>query len=138
MRSGSQRHEKIVFVTAYLKPYCAVLLLASFAYAALPAHALFGSKSKAAERAGALLFRDKGCAHCHGVGGIGGKKAPALTGLRKNKLWPADKITSQILNGGQKMPPFSDSLTDQEIAQVVAYLRAKHRPIPPPAPPAAQ
>jgi mono/diheme cytochrome c family protein len=36
------------------------------------------------------------------------------------------------------MPPFSDSLTDQEIAQVVAYLRAKHQPAPPPAPPATQ
>jgi len=33
------------------------------------------------------------------------------------------------------MPPFSDSLTDPEIAQVVAYLRAKHRPAPPPAVP---
>jgi hypothetical protein len=45
--------------------------------------------------------------------------------LRKNKLWPPAKITAQILNGGQKMPPFSDSVTD---------LRAKHRPVPPPAP----
>ena len=34
---------------------------------------------------------------------------------------------------GQKMPAFSDSLTDPEIAQLVAYLRAKHRPAPPPA-----
>jgi mono/diheme cytochrome c family protein len=30
------------------------------------------------------------------------------------------------------MPPFSDSLSDKEIAELVAYLRAKHRPIPPP------
>ena len=63
---------------------------------------------------------------------MGTKKAPALTDLRTNKLWPANKITDQILNGGQKMPPFSDSLTDQEIAQLVAYLRAKDRPVPPP------
>jgi mono/diheme cytochrome c family protein len=138
MRRRPSWHEKIVSVIDYLKPYRAVLLLAFFAFAALPAHALFGSKTRAAERAGALLFRDKGCAHCHGVGGIGGKKAPALTGLRKDKLWPPARITSQILNGGQKMPPFSDSLTDQEIAQVVAYLRAKHQPAPPPAPPATQ
>jgi len=93
-----------------------------------------GSNSKVAEEAGAVLFRDKGCAYCHGVGGAGGKKAPALTGLRKDKLWTPEKITSQIMNGGQKMPPFSDSLTDAEISQLVVYLRAKVRPVPPPAP----
>ena len=92
------------------------------------------SKTKADEEAGALLFRDQDCAHCHGIGGIGGagKKGPALTNLRNNKLWPPDKIAKQIMNGGQKMPPFSDSLTDAQIAQLVAYLRAKNRPVPPP------
>jgi mono/diheme cytochrome c family protein len=103
------------------------------ALAATPAHALFGSRTKAAEEAGAVLFRDKGCAYCHGAGGSGGKKAPNLTKLRTDKLWTAPNITNQILNGGQKMPPFSDSLSEAEIAQLVAYLRAKHRPIPPPA-----
>ena len=97
-----------------------------------PAHALFGSKKKTAEKAGAILFRDKGCAHCHCVGGVGGKKAPALTDIRKNKLWTPAKMSDQILNGGQKMPPFADSVTDQEVAQIVAYLRAKHKPVPPP------
>jgi len=107
--------------------------LTLFILAALPAYALIGSKAKAAEQAGAFLFRDKGCAHCHGAGGTGGKKGPDLTGLRKDKLWTPVKITGQILNGGQKMPPFSDSLTDVEVAQLIAYLRAKHRPVPPPA-----
>jgi mono/diheme cytochrome c family protein len=108
-----------------------LLLPAICLFVALPAHALFGGKNKAAEQAGAILFRDKDCAHCHGAAGIGGKKGPALTDLRKNKLWPPAKITAQILNGGQKMPPFSDSLTDEQIAELVAYLRAKHRPVPP-------
>jgi len=103
--------------------------------AALPTNAISGSKSGDAEQAGAVLFRDKGCAHCHGDGGIGTKKAPALTGLRKDKEWTPARINSQILNGGQKMPPFSESLTDEEIAQLIAYLRAKHRPVPPPAEP---
>jgi mono/diheme cytochrome c family protein len=92
------------------------------------------SGTRAAEDAGAILFRDKGCTHCHGVGGIGTKKAPSLVDLRKDKLWTPAKITDQILNGGQKMPPFSDSVTDEEAAQLVAYLRAKNRPTPPPAP----
>jgi mono/diheme cytochrome c family protein len=102
-------------------------------FAATPAYGLLVSKTRAAEEAGAVLFRDKGCAYCHGAGGNGGKKGPDLSGLRTDKLWTPAKITNQILNGGQKMPPFSDSLTDAEIAQLVAYLRAKERPIPPPA-----
>lgn len=100
--------------------------------AAAPAHAWWGSKKKAEQRAGALLFRDKGCAHCHGEGAVGGKKAPALTGLPKDKKWTPAKISDQILNGGQKMPPFADSLTDQQVAQIVAYLRARHKPVVPP------
>jgi mono/diheme cytochrome c family protein len=133
LRRAQPIREKIGSVIPRLKLFRAVLPLAIFILAALPAHALIGSRTKDAEQAGAVLFRDKGCAHCHGAGGTGGKKGPDLTGLRKDKLWTPAKITSQILNGGQKMPPFSDSLTDAEVAQLIAYLRAKHRPIPPPA-----
>jgi mono/diheme cytochrome c family protein len=115
----------------YLYPFL-ILLLIVVGFAATSVHARAGSKTKADEEAGAVLFRDKGCAYCHGVGGVGGKKAPNLSGLRTDKLWTPDKITNQIMNGGQKMPPFSDSLTDAEIAQLVAYLRAKQRPTPPP------
>lgn len=78
--------------------------------------------------AGAALFRGKGCEHCHGVGGTGSKKAPSLVNIRKDKRWTPAKMTDQILNGGQKMPPFGDSLTDPEIAKIVAFLRAKKRP----------
>ena len=112
-----------------------VLLLVLALLAAAPTVAT--GQTKADEQAGALLFRDKGCVHCHGEGGIGTKKAPSLMDLRTNKLWTPAKITAQILDGGQKMPPFSDSVTDQEAAQLVAYLRAKHRPAPPPIPTAA-
>jgi mono/diheme cytochrome c family protein len=88
--------------------------------------------TKADEQAGAVLFLQQDCAHCHGPEGIGGKKAPPLTNLHKNKVWTREKITHQILNGGLKMPPFGDSLTDAQIAQLVAYLTAKHKPSPPP------
>lgn len=124
-------YEKIGFVMLPIKTMTAGLLLASL-FAALPAHAFFGSKTKAAEKAGAILFRDKGCAHCHGVGGIGGKKAPSLVGIRADKKWTPAKMNNQILNGGQKMPAFNESVTDAEAAQLVAYLLARHRPIPPP------
>ncbi len=116
-----------------IKPFCFALFVATLLGSATSAHALLGSKTKAAEQAGAVLFRDKGCAHCHGEGGAGGKKGPDLTALRKDKVWTPAKIADQVLNGGQKMPPFRDSFTDEEVGQLIAWLRAKHRPIPPPA-----
>lgn len=94
---------------------------------------LSGQTNQADEVAGAVLFRDKGCAHCHGEGGTGTTKGPSLDAIRADKQWTPEKITQQILNGGKKMPPFADSLSDPEIAQIVAYLRAKNRPVPPPA-----
>jgi len=84
-------------------------------------------------KAGAVLYRDKGCATCHGEAGIGTTKGPSLTGIRDDKAWPPEKMTDQILNGGKKMPPFRDALSDEEIARLVAYLRAKDKPAPPPA-----
>ncbi len=95
---------------------------------------VFGSNKKDDEKAGATLFRDKGCAYCHGVGGAGGKKAPALTGLPKDKTWTPDKMTDRILNGGKKMPPFREALTDDEVQKLIAYLRTNKKPVPPPAP----
>jgi mono/diheme cytochrome c family protein len=137
MRARRQAHEKIVSVIARIKIFNWFVWAVLVACVATPAHAFSGRNTKADEQAGALLFRDKGCAYCHGAGGVGGKKAPSLMGLREDKAWPPEKISSQILNGGQKMPPFSDSVTDEQVAQLVAYLRAKHRPVPPPAPPVA-
>jgi mono/diheme cytochrome c family protein len=87
----------------------------------------------AKEKAGAGLYRDKGCAYCHGADGTGTKKAPALTDLWKDKTWTDEKLTSQILDGGKKMPPFRDSVTDDELADLIAFLRAKTKPEPPPA-----
>ena len=67
----------------------------------------------------------------------GAKRARRLSIFEKDKQWTPEKITNQILNGGQKMPPFADSLTDAEVAQIIAYLRDKHRPVVPPALPPA-
>ena len=132
MRLAAAEDAKIVDVTPCLKRLLPCSLL--FLVAALPGPWLHAASTQTEEQAGAILFRDKGCSHCHGDGGLGGKKGPTLSGLRTDRNWPPAKIKEQILNGGQKMPPFSDSMTDQEIAQVIAYLRAKHRPVPPPAP----
>lgn len=110
------------------------ILLVFIAVAAYP---FSDSNSKADEQAGAALYRDKGCAQCHGADLAGTKKGPPLADIRDDKAWPPEKITKQIMDGGKKMPPFADSLTDQEIAQLVAYLRAKDKPAPPPASPSS-
>jgi len=97
---------------------------------ALPAPA----KGDESAKAGAALFSDKGCTYCHGSVGQGAKKGPAVTDLWKDKTWTDEKITGQILNGGQKMPPFQDSVSDDEVKDLIAWLRAKKKPVPPPAP----
>lgn len=94
------------------------------AFAAPPA-------AQADVQAGAALFHDKGCTYCHGVDLKGTKRGPAIDDIRDDKAWTPEKMTKQILNGGQKMPPFADSLSDEEIAQLVAYIRAKDRPAAP-------
>src|SRR5580698_10642379 len=99
---------------------------------ALPARIAVAAGSKPAEAAGATLFRDKGCAYCHGATAQGTQKGPSLADVRK-ALTPA-QIVNQIENGGQKMPSFQDSLSHDEVDRLVAFLRAKHRPVPPPAP----
>ena len=114
------------------RPAISLILLAAFA-SSLPARAA-SSVSDADAQAGAVLFRDKGCTRCHGSGGVGTPKGPSLADIRNNKDWPPEKMADHILNGGQKMPPFREALADDEIAQLVAYLRAKNRPVPPPLP----
>ncbi len=115
-----------------LKPFSSLLLVGLIALFSNPAAQAAARKSDE-EKAGAILFRDKGCTYCHGVGAVGTKKAPALTGLPKDKTWTPEKITNQILNGGQKMPPFRESVTDEDITDLIAYLRAKNKPVPAPA-----
>jgi mono/diheme cytochrome c family protein len=91
------------------------------------------SAGSSAKQRGAELFATHGCAHCHGPAGVGGGKGPDLQLVRKrmNK----EQITLQIHNGGMMMPAFGNSLTDPQIQDLVAYLRAKRKLVPIPAAP---
>jgi len=84
--------------------------------------------AKADEQAGALIFRQQDCAHCT-ARGIGGKKDHLSPTSAKTRIGPGEDNAPDSQRG-QKMPPFGDSLTDAQIAQLVAYLRAKHKPAP--------
>ena len=75
--------------------------------------------------AGKTLFETRtrrACATCHGVDGVGGGHYPnihpASTGFSTTAL------ALQILEGKREMPPFASFLSDDEIADIIAYLRA--------------
>jgi mono/diheme cytochrome c family protein len=74
---------------------------------------------------GAELFATTGCVHCHGPARLGTDRGPNLTRVRK-RLKP-DAIAAQIHDGGQSMPPFGDQLTQQQIADLVDFLRGKQK-----------
>jgi mono/diheme cytochrome c family protein len=88
---------------------------------ATPVHAF----SKQTRAAGAAIFHDKGCQHCHGVDGIGTDRGPDL--LTIGKRWHKDRIERQIREGGGGMPPFGDALQPDEVKDLVDYLSAKRK-----------
>jgi mono/diheme cytochrome c family protein len=81
--------------------------------------------SSASRAAGAELFKEKGCEHCHGPDGVGTDHGPSLmtVGKRLNK----DQIEHQIREGGKQMPPFADVLNDDETHKLVDYLAHKKK-----------
>ncbi len=74
---------------------------------------------------GAQLFEQSGCSHCHGPAGIGGGKGPDLANVSK-RLKP-EAISHQIHEGGKVMPAFGEVLSEQEIDDLVEYLRTKRK-----------
>jgi ubiquinol-cytochrome c reductase cytochrome b subunit len=70
---------------------------------------------------GPLLFRERGCAQCHTIRGLGGHKGPDLSGVGRRLKNPA--IERQIVQGGDTMPAFGDALQPVEVTALVKYLR---------------
>jgi len=66
-------------------------------------------------QAGAQVFADN-CATCHGDDGSGGAGPPLDT------FDDPTAVEQQVRNGGGGMPAFEGQLSDQEIADVVAYV----------------
>ncbi len=54
---------------------------------------------------------------------MGTERAPSLRGV--SKRLNDEQIRHQIHDGGQMMPPFGEALTQDEIAHLSAFLRAK-------------
>jgi mono/diheme cytochrome c family protein len=75
--------------------------------------------------AGAELFKQCGCEHCHGPDGVGTDRGPSLTTV--GKRLKKEQIEHQILDGGKQMPPFEDVLTFDETRKLVDYLSHKKK-----------
>jgi cytochrome c oxidase cbb3-type subunit 3 len=92
-----------------------------------PARNPFSGDPKAITQ-GAVLFRQE-CTFCHGVAARGGMRAPDLT----TGSWShggSDAELARTISGGvpgTAMPP--NKLTDDEIWQIVAYLRTLEQPV---------
>jgi len=88
---------------------------------------VFGQKKGDAEK-GKSVFEDN-CAVCHNADSDEKKMGPGLKGLcKKEKLKngkkPSDAVVLAIINaGGGGMPAYGDQLSDEEKANVLAYLR---------------
>ena len=117
MKDGAIR---VLAVTGFV----GVLTMAAAAIHPAPAAAFEDKKA-----AGAELFATRGCTHCHGEDGMGTDKGPSLRDLRK-KLNDG-QVREQIVHGGQGMPAFGDSLKDEEVDELVSFLRAKKWVTPP-------
>ena len=81
------------------------------------------SRKKSAEAQ--ILFREKGCEHCHGVDGVGTELGPSLNTVGK-RLSKA-RIEQQIKDGGKQMPAFGDVLSHDEMKDLVDYLAHKKK-----------
>jgi quinohemoprotein ethanol dehydrogenase len=69
--------------------------------------------------AGAEVFSEN-CSTCHGADGLGGNGGPDLTTMPKAKEQAGAE--EQVTNGGGGMPAFGGTLSEEEIANVAAYV----------------
>jgi mono/diheme cytochrome c family protein len=107
------RSIRIAFAMAGLT--LAVVLIAPAAHAS----------SKDDREQGAVLFHERGCEHCHGADAAGTDRGPDLRGVGRWLHKP--EIELQIRNGSKSMPAFGDTLSNDEVQHLVAFLAAKKK-----------
>lgn len=73
--------------------------------------------------AGSNLFYDKGCLYCHKVQNYGGNVGPDLTHV--SRRLNEEQMQIRIINGGDNMPSYGPSLKDNELRELVAFLKSR-------------
>lgn len=105
-----------------LRLLAALLPLAIVGCAAKP------SKPEKLDTGPAAALFTKNCATCHGPNGDGqmvaDKAVPSLK-IGKPLTDPDAKLVQQITNGGNGMPPFKYTLTDDQIQDLLRYIRTE-------------
>jgi len=119
-----QRHSKIPTRILIASSFVAVLIALACSLPR-PSTSVVHAYSSESKKAGATLFHEKGCEHCHGVNGRGGELGPDLSTV--GKRLSKQKIENQIHNGGAAMPAFGDVLQPDEIKDLVDFLHAKRK-----------
>ncbi len=70
--------------------------------------------------AGKAVFTSAGCVSCHTLADA---RATGTVGPNLDAVKPSyDKVVVQVTNGGSVMPPFKDTLSEQQIQDVAAYV----------------
>ena len=89
--------------------------LVALRQAALPALKLKGNAT-----AGKAVFASQGCGGCHtlSAAGSGGTVGPNLDDAKPD----TELVVTRVTKGMGPMPPFGESLSDQQIADVAAYV----------------
>ena len=70
---------------------------------------------------GSRVFNERGCQLCHVVDGSGGNYGPDLT-LVTNRL-SNEEISLRIMNGIRDMPAYRDTLSREELHEILVFLR---------------
>jgi len=88
----------------------------------------FCSTAAAQASSGAATFKSK-CQLCHGADGAGdttlGKQLQAANLRSKDVQKKTDAELHKVIHDGNgNMPPFADQLSDDQIAQVIRFVRA--------------
>jgi cytochrome c6 len=86
----------------------------------VPTETTGGGGAQGNAEAGAEVYTSAGCATCHTLSAAG---STGTTGPNLDEAMPSfEAAVAQITNGGGGMPPYKDQLSEQQIADVAAYV----------------
>src|SRR5258708_21034030 len=113
-------NERAVVSCQWAVAFCGLMLL-------LVASVPVASQENGKASAGAATFKNK-CVLCHGADGAGntplGKQLQAANLRSKDVQKRSDAELHKVVHDGQgNMPPFAEQLSDDEIDQVIQFVR---------------
>ncbi len=99
-----------------------VVLASAAAVHAVAAEPPFDLDDAARVASGKARFAKTCAAYCHGSEGVGGR-APSFKGNPHFSARAAYKVIAEGSRGADVMPPWANSLTPEQIWELVAYLK---------------